>query len=94
MRAGSATAGSTAFRDPILTLTQPSLRLLELGLSRKQAATHVVQRSAHLILELFARFSHLSHIVSRTERQTRAALWLQAAAAMSDEFAVILPSHH
>lgn len=88
------TSASTACGDLVLTLSHPSLLLMELRPGRKHAVTHVVERLAYLILELFARFSHLSHIVSRTERQTRAALWLQAAAAMSDEFAVILPSHH
>jgi hypothetical protein len=71
------TAISTAFCDLVLTLTHPSVLLVELRPSPKQAATHVEQaathvaeRLAHLTFELFARIWHLSDIDSRPERQT------------------------
>jgi hypothetical protein len=54
------TAGSTAFREFVLTLAYPPLLLMELRPIRKYAATHVVECSAQLTLELFARVCHLS----------------------------------
>lgn len=78
---GSLTAVSTAPCDLVLTLTHPSLLVVELGARPKQAAAHVEQaaahvaeRLAHLTFELFARICHLSDIDRRAERQTRAGM--------------------
>jgi hypothetical protein len=53
-------------------LTQPSLLLLELRLSRKQAATHVAERSAQLAFDLFARIWHL-WVISPADRTDKPA---------------------